>query len=87
MSLGLALLLAVLAAVLLFRLAPGQGVWTQPAARPRQKLAIVAALLVTSAVLLAVPFGVMVSATMLLCLLMLALCALPYLALLRGVQG
>lgn len=81
------MLLAVLAAVLLFRLAPGQGVWTQPAARPQRVLAAAVGSLTTSAVLLAAQFGVMVSATTLLCLLMLALCALPYLALLRGAQG
>ena len=80
----MALLLALFAAALLFRLAPGQGAWSGPAARPRQTLVIVAVLLVISAVLFAFQYGVMVSAATLLCLLMLALCVLPYLALLRG---
>ena len=80
------MLLAVLAAVLLFRIAPGQGAWKQPAARPRLVIAGVAVALVLSAIILADLFGPMVSLTLLLCLMMLVLSALPYLALLSGKQ-
>lgn len=86
MSQGVGLLLVLLAAVLLFRLAPGQGVWSRPTRKPIRLLALAASLLVASMAMLSGPFGVMVSAALVLCALMLALCVLPYLGLLKGEQ-